>query len=129
MTVTYSSNPITEWDASIGKFIVYKPFVCYWKHEFKPVFEIEIEEGFETDFASIPRWARSFVPVIGRHIQPAIVHDKTYEALILSLTGRAMTKFEADQLFLEAMLYMEVNFVRRNIMYRAVRIGGTGRWK
>lgn len=129
MTVSYSSNPITEWDALIEKFIVYKPFVCIWKRELSPTFEIEVEEGFETDFASIPGWARSFVPVIGKHIQPAIVHDKTYEALILSMTGRALTKDEADQLFLEAMLYMNVNFVRRNIMYHAVRIGGTGRWK
>lgn len=129
MSISYSSNPIIEWDVSIEKFIVYKPFICLWKREFGLVFEIEVEEGFETDFASIPRWARSFVPVIGKHIQPAIVHDKTYEALILSLTGRTMTKDEADQLFLEAMVYMNVNFARRNIMYGAVRIGGTGRWK
>lgn len=129
MTVAYSANPITEWDVTIEKFIVYKPFVCIWKRPFVPILEFEIEEGFETDFASIPWWARSFVPVIGRHIQPAIVHDKTYEAIIRSQTGQIMTKLEADTLFLEGMVHLNVNFARRNIMYRSVRIGGTGRWK
>ncbi len=129
MSVRYSRNAITEWDAVKGKFIIYKPFVCEWKRPFKPVFEFEIEEGFETDFASIPRWAQSIVPVIGKHIQPAITHDKTYEALIQSLAGQLMTKLESDTLFLEGMVYMTVNFARRNVMYRSVRVGGTGRWK
>lgn len=129
MSVRYSGNPITEWDVTIEKFIVYRPFVCEWKRPLKPVFEFEIEEGFHTDFASIPRWARSFVPVIGRHIQAAITHDKTYEAIIRSLAGNAMTKLEADELFFEGMEYLNVNLVRRNIMYRSVRVGGTGRWK
>ena len=111
------------------KFIVYKPFVCEWKRPLLPVFEFEIEEGFLTDFASIPRWAQSIVPVIGKHIQPAITHDFTYEKLIRSLTGKLMKKIESDTLFLEGMVHMTVNLPRRNVMYRSVRIGGTGRWK
>lgn len=129
MSVRYSRNPITEWDVTTEKFIVYKSFVCIWERPGKPVFEFEIEEDFATDFASIPRWARSFVPVIGKHIQPAITHDFTYEKLIRSLSGELMTKLESDTLFLDGMIYMTVNFARRNIMYRAVRVGGTGRWK
>lgn len=124
MTIFYSRNVITEWDAEIGKFIVYKSFVCIWFRLLAKPVEFEIEEGFKTDFASIPRWARSIVPVIGRHIQPAVVHDWTYENIILG-----MKKIDADTLFLEGMIYKDVNWARRNIMYRAVRLGGTGRWK
>lgn len=123
MTVFYSKNVITEWNAEIGKFIVYKSFVCVWHRALMKDIEIEIEEGFKTDFASIPRWARSIVPVIGKHIQPAVVHDWTYEKVILGIE-----KIDADMLFLEGMIFKRVNWPRRNIMYRSVRLGGTGRW-
>lgn len=129
MSVVYSHNPITEWDVSIEKFILYKSFVCAWYRVGLPSIEIEINEGFKTDFASIPRMARSIISVFGRHIQAAITHDKTYESVIIMPNGKPMTKLEADTLFLEGMHSLRVNWPRRKIMYRAVRIGGTGRWK
>ncbi len=126
MSVMYSRNAVTEWDAEIGKFIVYRSFVCVWSRPLLPPVKIEVAEGFKTDFASIPRWARSIVPVIGKHIQPAIVHDWTYEEVVPDLPD--MTNLEADQLFLEGMEHFEVIWPRRRIMYRSVRLGGTGRW-
>lgn len=127
MTVAYSSNAITEWDAVICKFIIYKSFICTWHRIGLPPVYINIHKGFETDFASIPQFARSFIPVFGKHIQAAIVHDWTY--VNTSPETYKMTKLEADTLFLEGMIHLNVDFARRNIMYRAVRIGGTGRWK
>ena len=124
MTVSYSGNVITEWDASIGKFIIYRSFVCIWSRPLIKPIEFEIEEGFQTDFASIPRWARSIVPVVGKHIQPAVVHDWTYEKTVFGVEE----KIDADTLFLEGMIYKNVIWPRRNIMYRSVRLGGTGRW-
>lgn len=126
MSVSYSLNPVTEWDRHIGKFIIREAFDCKWVRSNGSVGIIYIPVGFKTDFASIPRWARSIVPVIGRHIQPAIVHDFCYETIIPDFPD--MTKLDADTLFLEGMVMCEVNWVRRNIMYRSVRFGGKGRF-
>lgn len=38
--------------------------------------EIIFEEGWITDIASVPWWARSFIPQIGPHSPAALVHDK-----------------------------------------------------
>jgi len=126
MTVSYSRNAVVEWDHNLGKFIVYRSFVCVWMRPGRTPVEIQVEEDFETDFASIPRWARSIVPVVGRHIQPAIVHDWTYEHVVPDMPD--MSNKQADLLFLEGMEHFKVIWPRRRILYRATRLGGTGRW-
>ncbi len=129
MSIQYSINPRTEWDRKIGKFIILETFICTWKREQGlggGHIHVHVHAGFETDFASIPRIARSIVPVIGKHIQPAIVHDYCYENVIPEMPD--MTKKDADTLFLEGMIYCKVNWARRNVMYRSVRIGGKGRF-
>ncbi len=126
MSIQYSLNPCTEWDRKIGKFIIREAFMCTWKRELGGHIHIHVPVGFKTDFASIPRIARSIVPVMGKHIQPAIVHDYCYEHVIPEMPN--MTKKDADTLFLEGMIYCDVNWARRNVMYRSVRIGGKGRF-
>lgn len=128
MSVVYSQNPVTEWDKDIGKFIVYEEFTCIWRRPEEHTFIITVPKGFKTDFASIPKCAHWIISVVGKHIQAAIVHDYTYERVVRDVAKQEMTKIEADTLFIEGMAELGVGKLRRNVMYRSVRIGGKGRF-
>lgn len=83
-------------------------------HGFVPV-------GFETDFASVPRFFWRVAPPWGRYLRAAVVHDYLYYA-------GTTTRADADKTFL---LIMEVDGVaawRRNMMYWAVRAFGWISW-
>ena len=84
-------------------------------------FRIEVEAGFETDGASIPRGLWSFIghPLNGKHARAATIHDYMYENAI-------RTKKEADLIFREAMKTDGVSKLRRNLMYYAVHLFGKG---
>lgn len=117
---------------------------------------IVVPSGFETDFASIPFGMRNLFPPLGLHARAAIVHDFLYmtkgdlpHALdyvqdmmkpdemtaYLNLTAnrpnvnaRTYSRRESDDIFREAMQVVGVNALQRNIMHRAVRLGGGGGW-
>jgi hypothetical protein len=77
--------------------------------------------GFVTDGASIPR---VFHPILGPHgsyFPAAIIHDWLY-----SVDNELYTRYEADRIFLEAMILCNVGVVTRQMVYAAVRLGG--RW-
>lgn len=78
---------------------------------------IAVPAGFITDFASIPRL---FWPVIGhpmgRYAQAAVIHDWMY--------ADDYDRSYADSVFLEAMGVLGVGWVRRHIMWLAVRLFG-----
>ena len=123
MTVTYSADPVIKWSLAQGVFILEKGFTCTWIRDGKPPWGIRVRKGFTTDLASIPRIFQNIIPKIGKHIQPAITHDLCYENGVPN-----MTRKEADDLFLEGMKAVGVNWLRRNVMYLAVRTGGRGLW-
>jgi len=78
----------------------------------------EIPAGFDTDLASIPRFLLSTTGgKVGKHLIAAIVHDYLYR------TGFASREL-ADEIFLAAMKNLGVSWLRRNVFYRAVRLGG-----
>ena len=82
--------------------------------------KIDVPKGFECDGASIPRWAWSFV---GSPFQPdilraAVVHDYLYR------TGSVGSRSIADAIFRKMMLDDGVGFVRRQLIYFAVRCWG-----
>lgn len=79
---------------------------------------IEIPSGFITDFASIPSALWGFVQPFGRHAPAAVVHDYLYA---LQQDG---TRKYADFIFRAAMADSGVSFLRRNLMYFAVRLFG-----
>jgi len=79
---------------------------------------IEIPSGFITDFASIPSFLWIFVQPFGRHASAAVVHDYLYA---LKQVG---TRKHADFIFRAAMAENGVSFMRRNLMYFAVRLFG-----
>ena len=123
MTVTYSDIYHLKGSLKPGRFIVDKPFIATWKRPDKKLFKVRVPEGFKTDLASIPRLFQSIVPKLGKHVQPAIVHDYTY------VYDTGLSKADADLLFLDGMKSTGVRWLRRRVMYFAVRIGGFGHWK
>jgi len=122
MTVTYSAEPVIRWGLAQGRFTLVEGFTVTWKRGLTEVVEFEVPAGFQTDLASIPRGFRSIIPQIGKHLQPAIAHDFCYAG------NTNLTKEEADLLFLEGMKSTGVWWLRRRVMYLAVRVGGKGHW-
>lgn len=122
MTVTYSAEPVIRWGLAQGRFTLVEGFTVTWKRGLTEVVEFEVPAGFQTDLASIPRIFQSIVPKIGKHIQPAIAHDFCYAG------NTDLTKEEADLLFLDGMKSTGVWWLRRRVMYLAVRLGGKGHW-
>ncbi len=83
--------------------------------------EVLVPRGFKTDLSSIPEWARGIIPQVGRHNVPSVVHDFCY-------VTRWRTRREADDLFLALMAIKRVPWLRRNIMWAAVRAFGRRQW-
>lgn len=81
-------------------------------------FEVPVHEW--TDFASVPRVFVWFIPRYGRYTKAAILHD--YLCGIAVPAGR-ISRIEADGIFRQAMRELGVPFLRRWIMWAAVRLG------
>ena len=81
-------------------------------------FEVPVHE--RTDFASVPRVFVWFIPRYGRYTKAAILHD--YLCGIAVPAGR-ISRIEADGIFRQAMRELGVPFLRRWIMWAAVRLG------
>ena len=103
-----------------GMWLVEEELSAFWSDK---VFKVHI--GFKTDLASIPRWARSLIPQVGKHIQAAIFHDIIY----YSKKHCGLTRSQADEMFLVGMEYSGVEYTRRYAIYWAVRSGGWMFWK
>lgn len=76
---------------------------------------IVVPAGFETDFASVPRWAMPFIPIMGKAAKAAVVHD------FLCENRGSLAKARIDAIFLEAMEVLGVSWLRRTLMFLAVR--------
>jgi len=81
-----------------------------------------VPSGFVTDFASIPRRLQGFIPKLGPHLCPAIVHDYLYAEQIC-------TRAQADAIFLEMMKDLGVSLATRRMMYWSVRLFGGSPWE
>jgi hypothetical protein len=77
------------------------------------------ERGMRTDFASVPRAFVWFLPRYGRYTKAAIIHDHLWREQV----PHTITRIEADGIFRQAMRQLEVPFLRRWIMWAAVRWG------
>lgn len=80
--------------------------------------------GFVYDGASVPRifWRLIGSPFTGLYAPAALVHDVLYGAQVT-------TRKEADGVFLALMKVYGVGFVKRQLIYRALRIGGWASWR
>jgi hypothetical protein len=77
------------------------------------------ERGMRTDFASVPRVFVWFLPRYGRYTKAAIIHDHLWREEV----PRTISRMDADGIFRQAMRQLEVPFLRRWIMWAAVRWG------
>ncbi len=78
------------------------------------------ELPMDTDFASVPKVFVWFLPRYGRYTKAAILHDYLWRKAVPE--GR-ITRLQADALFRRAMRDLHVAFLRRWIMWAAVRWG------
>lgn len=92
----------------------------------------QVPVGQETDFASVPRLFVWFLPRYGRYTKAAILHDYLWNVEV----PKGLSRLDADGVFRQAMRELEVPFLRRWIMWAAVRWaalfkhdGRTGWWK
>jgi hypothetical protein len=81
-------------------------------------FKVPINE--RTDFASVPRVFVWFIPRYGRYTKAAILHDYLCS---IEVPARRISRIEADGIFRQAMRELGVPFLRRWIMWAAVRLG------
>lgn len=98
---------------------------------------ITVPAGFESDFASVPRVFWRIEPPLGRSGKAAVIHDYLYVKAGMIPAGpfvggtqklRFYTRAQADAIFREALGVLGVPPIKRDLMYRAVRIGGGGGW-
>ena len=82
---------------------------------------ITIPRGFETDFASVPRICWSIIPPWGRYSTACLVHDYLY------YTGQ-YSRIKSDKILLNIMKLYKVSSLSRDVIYKAVRIGGWKVW-
>lgn len=75
-----------------------------------------VPAGFKTDFASVPRILTWLVPTYGRYTKSAILHDYLWRR-------RVVSRSDADAIFRRTMRELRVPFVRRWMMWAAVRAG------
>ena len=80
----------------------------------------EVPAQGRTDFASVPRVFVWFLPRYGRYTRAAILHDYLWSVAVPA--GR-VTRLDADGIFRAAMRELGVPFLRRWIMWAAVRWG------
>lgn len=117
----FTTPLVGSWDDDMTTFTLRESFV-YYVGELNSDEKIEVPAGFETDFASVPRYFQWLLPSVGRYGKAAVLHDYLY------YTGIG-TKAKADYIFYEAMGVLKVPKYIRNIMYYAVRKFGQGNFK
>ena len=115
--VSFSGPAITEFHPANDNrpwfFTVHHSFTVRWKG-----ITLIIPEGFETDLASIPQILQNIIPLIGNHLQAAIVHDMCYRSKV------GVSKKDADDMFYDAMRSLGVSWWKAQTMYQAVRMFG-----
>ena len=85
---------------------------------------IEVQVGYLSDLASVPRLARRLVDANHQATRrPAVLHDYLYTHLTHRYTRR-----EADRIFYEALVEEGTARPLAWLMWQAVRIGGRGNW-
>ena len=93
---------------------------------------ITVPAGFQSDGASIPRWAQSISGLTpdGLIRAAALIHDYLYVSKgdLLS-QGLVFDRLQTDALFYKIMLEAGVPVMRAKIAYYAVRVAGWYSWE
>ena len=118
-------NDLIVKNVGSGRWELVQPIEYHVGSENSPEVVI-VPVGFVTDFASVPFGVRNLFPRDGKWTKAAIPHDYLY--FTLGLHGKYSRK-ECDKIFLEIMEVLNVSWIQRHVMYRAVRVGGGFGWK
>lgn len=86
---------------------------------------VVVPNGFKTDYASVPKIFRNIINTYGKHGKAAVVHDWLYS----KNCNIDITRAEADKIFLEIMKECGVGTIKRQFMYRMVRIFGASHFR
>ena len=89
---------------------------------------IDVPKGFVTDLASIPRLLTPLFPIHGLQTRAAVVHDWLY-ANQGDVDSGPYTRKQCDEIFLIGMEQLGVGWLKRTMMYNAVRAGGWLAWR
>lgn len=102
-------------------YLLTAPFV-YHIGEYPSNRTVKVPAGYLTDGATIPRTLRFWASPIGRHAQAAILHDYLCEYLTIKVDGvpTRITRKEADDIFKESLLVLDVPLTITNMMYFGV---------
>ena len=106
------TEPLIVQDLGNGRWRVEAGFRYYIGSNHSEVF-IDVPDGYETDFFSIPKFVRWLLPKTQHGNQAAVLHDYMCDHV------KGLWKWKAD-VFLEAMTVLEVKPWRRNLMYWSV---------
>lgn len=91
--------------------------------------QVVVPAGFQTDFASIPRFAWSLIDpedIIIAH--PSYIHDFLYSMRGTLTDGFTYTREQADGVLREAMELCGASSIMRETVYDAVRNFGQPHW-
>lgn len=83
--------------------------------------KIEVPMGTFTDFGSVPKALWGIISPIGRATRGFLLHDFCYQVQVY-------TRSKCDEILLEALGVLGVNFVKRWTIYLGVRTGGWIPW-
>jgi len=93
---------------------------------------ITVPVGFVTDFASIPWLFWQLLPAWGRYGKAAVVHDYLYQRHMIQVSENlylTFSRYQADDIFYEAMLVGNTRHWKAKLMWLAVRICGWLAWR
>ena len=123
MTIPTIDELHTIWDDQLGERLF---FACHELAFDVDGYETTIPAGFLSDGLSIPRWAQ---PLINTSKAPQWIISGLFHDWLYKLhPNKTVTRKEADLKFLETMQALGVGWTRRNTIYWAVRVGGSGSW-
>ncbi|CAJ1808628.1 DUF1353 domain-containing protein [Aeromonas veronii] len=84
----------------------------------------DIPKGTTTDLASVPRIFWNMIAPFGLHTAAAVAHDYLYRTAKMKVQRE-----QADNVFLELMLRAGVSPFKAHLMYKGVRLFGSGSFK
>jgi hypothetical protein len=111
-----------ELESNGKKWRLAERFIVYTEQASKERIYIEVEKGFETDFASIPK---IFIPALewkDKFNKAAVVHDWLYHT-------KMFDRKTSDKIFLELQIALGISKVKAYLFYFIVRIFGWTHWR
>ena len=118
MSTSYFDSRLAVYEVGDGIWVTSRPLILSSQ---RLGVEIKVPEGFETDFASVPRIFWSIFPPFGLYTRAAVVHDYLYR-------NTSFKRGTCDKVFREAMQILKVPAWKKETMYVMVVFFGQGTW-